>query len=286
MMQPAAVGLIASRIGYEERRILEAAHRAGVTVDRIDPRDRVFTDADPGSHLAYLNREISSDRALFVARNLESVDALVMNSAAAHQTAADKWATHLVLAGAGLPVARTVAIASAQMLAQVADQMPPAWVLKHRRGSWGRNVVRAETLDAAESAYALLAQLPSSGSDIVLVQEYVAATADLRVIVVDGEVLGVIERQGSEWRHNVALGSRAVRRTLDRAVLDVSRHAARVLGLDICGIDLLERADGSHVILEANARVEFRGFESVHGHMVAEALVDLCQRRSRRGRAA
>lgn len=280
------LGLIASRIGYEERRIFEAAQARGLTVDHLDPRKRFFDRRTRAPADVYLNREIASDRALFAARSLEAAGLLVVNSANAHQTASDKWLTQLMLESEGVPMPETVAVTSHEMFAALAERLPPPWVLKHRRGSWGRNILRVGSVDVAEATYSLMSQIPSSGTDIVLVQEFVPSDADLRVIVVDGRVVGAIERRGEGWRHNVALGSSTVRHEAGQDVVDISTRVADLLGLDVCGVDLLRREDSTHVVLEANARVEFKGFERAHGSVVAEHLIDLCLRRTAKRCAA
>lgn len=279
---PPRVGLIASRLGYEERRLLDDAHARGLRLDVIDHRKQAF--ALSGDHPAVaINREISSEKAAWVATTLEAAGARVINSGAAHRLAADKWRTHALLQGHGLPVPETYAVSSEAALRSVTTHLHPPWVLKHRHGSWGRNVVLADSEEIAVDMFRLLSQQPGAGSDIVLIQEFIPSAIDLRAIVVGDDCLGIYRRLGTQWRQNVSLGSRPVEFNDDPLLCDLAARIGELMSLDVCGVDVLLRADGSATILEVNSRVEFQGFEKVHDVSVAGAIIDHALRASGEG---
>ncbi|XGI83480.1 RimK family alpha-L-glutamate ligase [Halorutilales archaeon Cl-col2-1] len=86
-----------------------------------------------------------------------------------------------------------------------------------------------------------------------LVQEYIEDARDYRVMVVDGEYVGAVERRSEGWKHNVHRGAEAVSVTPDDEVVQLAEEAAESLGIRFCGVDLL-RNEGRTVVNEVNAR--------------------------------
>ena len=105
-------------------------------------------------------------------------------------------------------------------------------------------------------------------------QEYIADSKgrDIRVIVVGGKALGCMERvaKEGEFRSNIELGGEGRMVQPPQAYLLAAETAARSLGLDYCGVDLLETSDGP-VVCEVNSNAFFEGFEKVTGLDVATA---------------
>ena len=92
-----------------------------------------------------------------------------------------------------------------------------------------------------------------------VVQEHIeAAGHDLRVIVSGGRAVGCAERRPrpGEWRANVALGATIEPAFAEPAACELAVTAARILGLDLAGVDLLPVADG-HVVVEVTAQSSF-----------------------------
>jgi gamma-F420-2:alpha-L-glutamate ligase len=119
----------------------------------------------------------------------------------------------------------------------------------------------------------LIASLDSKNS--MIIQEYVKESAgrDLRVIVVGGKVIGAMERSSTDgnFRANVSRGGVAKTYALDDEMEMLALQVARVLDLDICGVDLLFSDDG-YRICEANSAPGFRGFEQATGINVPEKI--------------
>ena len=94
----------------------------------------------------------------------------------------------------------------------------------------------------------------------------------MRVIVVGGKAIGAMERvaQKGEFRSNIELGGVGQKIAASEAYLHAAECAAKTLGLDYCGVDLLETASGP-VVCEVNSNAFFEGFESVTGVDVAAA---------------
>jgi len=93
-----------------------------------------------------------------------------------------------------------------------------------------------------------------------LVQELVTPRGyDMRVVVAGGKVVGAIVRvaRDGEWRTNVALGARRLPTTPPVEAKELALAAARAVGADLVGVDLLPAARGGWTILELNGAAEF-----------------------------
>ena len=179
----------------------------------------------------------------------------VMNPAAALLAAHDKLRTARLLAAAHLPHPATVHARSA---AEIAGPYP--FVLKPRFGSWGADVALCG--DGADVARYLTAVSGTSWflRHGVLRQELVPNGGhDLRVLVAGGRVAGAIMRIAApgEWRTNISLGGTSASVALPEGAGELAVTAAIVAGADLVGVDLMPRPDGSLVVIEVNAAVDF-----------------------------
>ena len=99
------IGLLASRLRLEEKKLLDAFAHRGVTVDQVDPRALRFGLTDTTlPWQVVLNREISGTRARYAALSLEAAGVLTLNSARASEICGDKWQTSVALREAGVEV--------------------------------------------------------------------------------------------------------------------------------------------------------------------------------------
>jgi RimK family alpha-L-glutamate ligase len=182
--------------------------------------------------------------------------ARVLNRPAALLIAHDKLATAVALGRAGLPQPRTAHVRDAHS----SLSFGPPYVVKPRFGSWGRDVVIAGTGAELESRLRDFHRRGWFRRQGALVQELVRPTGvDLRVVVAGGEVIGAIERLAppGEWRTNVSLGARRLPACPTNEARELAIRAVDAVGLDLAGVDLVERADRSLVVLEVNGAVDF-----------------------------
>ncbi|OTF01910.1 RimK/LysX family protein [Halorubrum sp. SD683] len=116
--------------------------------------------------------------------------------------------------------------------------------------------------------YAFLQQLIERDSD---------RHQDIRVYVVDGEIVGTMRRFAPEndWRTNVALGGSVEGvDDLPEAAAGMALEAADIVGLDYAGIDLVEGEDGWH-LLEVNPTAGFKGLFKATGVSPAPRIAKL-----------
>jgi ribosomal protein S6--L-glutamate ligase len=145
-------------------------------------------------------------------------------------------------------------------------------IIKLLEGTQGLGVVLAETTKAAQSVVEAFHGLKAR----IIVQEYIkeAKGADIRAFVVNGKVVGAMKRQGAEgeFRSNLHRGGVATVIKLSRAEKQAALNAAKALGLDVAGVDMLQSARGP-LILEVNSSPGLEGIEGATGVNVAAEII-------------
>ncbi|WP_298900782.1 30S ribosomal protein S6--L-glutamate ligase [uncultured Psychroserpens sp.] len=150
-------------------------------------------------------------------------------------------------------------------------------IIKLLEGTQGLGVVLAETKNAAESVLEAFNGLQAR----VIVQEYIkeAKGADIRALVVDGQVVGAMKRQGKEgeFRSNLHRGGTASIIKLNTDELRVAMNASRALKLPVCGVDMLQSGRGP-LLLEVNSTPGLEGIETATEKNIARAIITFIER--------
>lgn len=145
-------------------------------------------------------------------------------------------------------------------------------IIKLLEGTQGLGVVLAETKKAGQSVIEAFHGLKAR----IIVQEFIkeAKGADIRVFIVNGKVVGAMKRQGAEgeFRSNLHRGGKATVIKLSPAEKKAALGAAKALGLDIAGVDMLQ-SDRGPLILEVNSSPGLEGIEQATGVNIAGEIV-------------
>jgi ribosomal protein S6--L-glutamate ligase len=145
-------------------------------------------------------------------------------------------------------------------------------VLKLLEGTQGRGVVLAETTKAAESVIDAFTEL---GADF-LVQEFIkeAGGSDVRALVIGDKVVAAMERSAADgdFRSNLHRGGTASITKLTPVERSTAIKAAKTMGLNVAGVDILRSARGP-LIMEVNSSPGLRGIEEVTGKDVAARII-------------
>lgn len=145
-------------------------------------------------------------------------------------------------------------------------------IIKLLEGTQGLGVVLAETKKAGQSVIEAFHGLKAR----IIVQEFIkeAKGADIRAFVVNGKVVGAMKRQGAEgeFRSNLHRGGKATLIKLTKAERLAALGAAKALGLDIAGVDMLQSERGP-LILEVNSSPGLEGIEKATGVNIAGEIV-------------
>jgi len=206
-------------------------------------------------------------------QSFEDLDIPVINPLKSQMACKDKFAALQRLASVGLPVPRTAFVRHPARLEAALDGLgDPPWIMKTITGATGFGVVRVDSIESARSLFDAM----WSDRREVFFQEFVhgASGNDLRVLAIGGEPLCGIRRvaREGEFRANVHRGG--LGRTLDMTdeIADLTRRAAGLFSLPLCGVDILESAEGMRV-LEVNASPGFEGLEKTTSEDVAEKII-------------
>ena len=190
----------------------------------------------------------------------------------------DKLRSFQILSRAGMGLPKTVFTNYSKNVKDIIKAAGGApVVIKVLEGTQGLGVVLAETHAAAESVIEAFNGLKAR----VIVQEFVkeAKGADIRAFVVDGVVVGAMKRQGKkgEFRSNLHRGGTAEVIELSEDEENAALKAARVMGLGICGVDMLQSNHGP-LILEVNSSPGLEGIEAATGKDIAKSIIRYIER--------
>jgi ribosomal protein S6--L-glutamate ligase len=281
---------------YSTARLAEAAKERGHTVSVVDYL-RCYMDITSAKPRVLLRGEelrfdaiiprVGATHTFYgtaVVRQFEMMKVYSVNPSQAITRSRDKLHAQQLLARAhvGLPVTGYAhATQDIEGLLDVVGGTPV--VVKLLEGTQGLGVVLAETKKAAESVIGAFRQLDAN----ILVQEYIKESrgADVRAFVVGGKVVAAMRRKGApgEFRSNLHRGGSAEGIRLTAAERGSAVKAARTVGLNVAGVDLLQ-SDRGPLVLEVNSSPGLEGIEMASGVDVASRVIEFVEEnRMKRG---
>lgn len=156
----------------------------------------------------------------------------------------------------------------------------PPLVLKLLEGTQGIGVVLAENKNNAKSLIEAFLELDVN----IMVQEYIKESkgSDIRCFVVGNKVVAAMKRQAieGEFRSNIHRGGHAeyVRITPEERKTAVT--AAKTIGLNVAGVDLL-RSNRGPLVMEVNSSPGLKGIEKASGKNVAGMIIEFLEKNAR-----
>jgi len=234
-------------------------------------------DEDLGACAAVLARIIpagSLEQIVFrvdALHTLEERGIPVVNPARTIERTVDKLWTTALLEEAGLRVPETVVCEGADA-ALAAFRALGDVIVKPLFGSMGLGMVRVTDEDMAFRVFRTLETLRG----VYYVQRTIDhGGCDVRAFVVGNRVIGAIERSAPGWKTNLARGGHARPVTLEPEQTELALAAARAVGADYAGVDLLPARDGTVYVVEVNGIPGWRGLQEATSRDVAAAIVEL-----------
>lgn len=153
-------------------------------------------------------------------------------------------------------------------------------VIKLLEGTQGIGVVLAETRKAAESVIEAFMGLKAN----IMVQEYIAEAggADIRCFVIGDKVIAAMKRQGAEgeFRSNLHRGGSATVVKLTPEERSTAIRAAKTMGLNVAGVDLLRSKHGP-LVMEVNSSPGLEGIEQSTGIDVADKIIQFIEKNAK-----
>jgi ribosomal protein S6--L-glutamate ligase len=276
---------------YSTSRIVLAARARGHEVSVIDPlefqivvsrgRPSLLVGGEPVERYDIVIPRIGAsitNYGLAVVRQFDVMGVPVLNGAVSIARSRDKLRALQLLSRRNIDVPTTVCARSPAGVEAALGLVGgcPA-IVKLQQGTQGIGTMIAETPQAVHS---LLETFWAMGQDIVL-QEYVRESKgrDVRVIVVGGRVVASMRRvaKPGEFRSNLHRGGKGDKVSLAKNYRKVAIHAAKAMGLEVAGVDMLEGKNGPK-ILEINSSPGLEGIEKASGVHVAGAIVQHAER--------
>ena len=280
---------------YERERFIEEADKYGIDfnlvfadeIDLIVSRDdrksiRFRNDIVPlpdvllartGSGTGYFN--------LSVLRQFERLNVPTLPNSSAIEASKDKMYANQILAQAGLPIPKTMLTRFPCKAELVEKVVGFPCVMKVVTGSHGAGVYLCENAKQFEDLSELIHSI--DGKTSMIIQEYISHSKgrDLRVIVIGGRVVGAMERTAVDgsFKANISRGGEGKPYDVDDEMEMLAIQVAKVLDLDIAGVDLLFHPEG-YKVCEANSSPGFKGFENALGINVPQKVFDYAKIRS------
>jgi len=217
-----------------------------------------------------------------VLRQFEMMGTFPLNESVAVTRSRDKLRSLQLLArrGIGLPV--TGFARAPDDIGDLIEMVGGApLVAKLLEGTQGIGVVLCETRKAAESVVEAFMGLNVS----IMIQEYIkeAGGADLRCFVVGDKVVAAIKRQAKpgEFRSNLHRGGTAELIKITPQERSVAVRAAKIMGLNVAGVDLL-RSNHGPLVMEVNSSPGLEGIETATGKDVAGIIIDFLEKNAKK----
>lgn len=222
---------------------------------------------------------------LGVLHALRELGVPVYNDARAIERSVDKSMTSLLLHAAGIPTPPTWATestAQAQRIAMREGAAGHALVLKPLFGSQGKGL---QLVGKVGGVHRAVPALGKNFGSLAYLQRFIPPMTDpgfdWRVLVVGGRAVTAMRRVSRHWVHNVAQGAMCHAAPLTPELAQCAERAARALGMDYAGVDLMPAQGPQAVqVIEVNGVAAWRGLQRVTAFNIGRAIVnDLLDRR-------
>lgn len=281
---------------YSTRRLVEAAEARGHEIDIIDTLHCYMDITSNKPTVRYHGKELPKYDAVIprigasvtfygtaVVRQFEMMGTFIVNESVAISRSRDKLRSMQLLSRKGVGLPRTGFASKPDNIKDLIKNVGGApVVIKLLEGTQGIGVVLAETTKSAEAIIEAFMGLKAN----ILVQEFIkeAGGADIRCLVVGGKVIAAMKRQGAEgeFRSNLHRGGSAVLVKLTKEERATAVMSAKVMGLGMCGVDIL-RAERGPVVMEVNSSPGLEGIETATNKDVAGMIIEYIEKNAKEG---
>ena len=284
---------------YSTRRIIEAAEERGHEIQVIDVIRCYMNIVSHKPTVHYKGEELPKFDAVIprigasvtfygtsVLRQFEVMGTYPLNESVAISRSRDKLRSMQLLSRKGIGMPITGFANKPDDIKDLIKMVGGApLVIKLLEGTQGIGVVLAETKKAAESVIEGFMGVKAN----ILVQEYIkeAGGADIRCLVVDGKVVASMKRQAAagEFRSNLHRGGTASLIKITPEERSTAVRAAKILGLNVAGVDIL-RSNHGPVVMEVNSSPGLQGIEEAKGKDVAGLIIKFIEKKYLNGKTS
>jgi len=279
---------------YSTKRMVEEGLKRGHEIDVIDTLHCYMDITSSKPSVRYYGQPLPKYDAVVprigasitfygtaVVRQFEMMGTFAVNESVAISRSRDKLRSLQLLSRKGIGLPRTGFANKPDNIKDLIKNVGGApLVVKLLEGTQGIGVVLAETNKAAESIIEAFMGLKAN----ILVQEFIkeAGGADIRCLVVGGKVVAAMKRQGAEgeFRSNLHRGGSAELVKLSKEERATAVNAAKIMGLNVCGVDIL-RSNTGPVVMEVNSSPGLEGIETATGKNVAGMIIEFIEKNAK-----
>jgi ribosomal protein S6--L-glutamate ligase len=281
---------------YSHRRLVEVARARGHGIDIVNTLQVHMNITSSKPTLRYGGRALPlydaviprigasvTHYGLAVLRQFEMQGVYPLNESVAIGRSRDKLRALQLLARAGVGLPVTAFAHGPRKAVEVIREVGGApVVIKLLEGTQGMGVILADTEASAKS----IVEAFSAANVDIMVQEFIqeAGGSDIRALVIGKTIVAAMKRTGTrgDFRSNLHRGGHAEAVELTPLEQATALRSAEVLGLNVCGVDML-RASRGPVVMEVNSSPGLEGIEKATGVDVAGAIVRFLEEHARHG---
>ena len=279
---------------YSSKRIIAAAKARDHEIEVLDTPNAYMNVASHKPRVKYKGEEVpiydvviprigasTTFYGLAVLRQFEMMGVWPLNESVAIGRSRDKLRSVQLLSrkGIGLPIT-----AFANSTADIGDMIDMVGgapvVIKLLEGTQGIGVILAETYMSAKSTIEAFRNVNVN----ILVQEYIKESegTDIRCLVIGDKVVAAMQRKGveGEFRSNIHRGGSGHPIKITPEERSVAVRSASIMGLNVCGVDLL-RSNHGPVVMEVNSTPGLEGVEKSTGIDVADKIIQFIEKKSK-----
>jgi len=273
---------------YETQRLVEEFEKQDIKVRVVNPQDvDIYVDRDDRKSIRvggkarplpdFVLPRTGSGTTYFIKaiiRHLERLGVILINGSESIDAVKDKLYSQQILGQSNLPVPKTLLVKHPIDVEFVEKSLNYPIIVKTLSGSFGAGVFLVENRKQLRQLMRM-AEITKPSYNIII-QEFIEDSygKDLRVFVLNGKVVGCMMRQSTDddFRANITRGGEGIPYQITEDIEFLSGECARLLNLDIAGVDLLFN-NGGYSICEVNSSPGFEGMDKYCKTNIAEQIV-------------
>lgn len=271
---------LADGIINQINRLKEEFAKRNIEID-VKKNNEILVFVDQSNikcNLGHYDFIIYLDKDRFVARMLEKCGYRLFNNAKAIELCDDKMLTHISLANNNIKM--PISISSTlcyrdngdrNFVYEVTKKLSFPMIVKENYGSLGKQVYLINNIDELKEIENKLIHTPH------IYQQYISSSKgkDYRIIVIGHKIVAYMKRENKHsYLSNLACGGKSYICNLPNEYLDMAIKASQILGLDYCGVDILEGPNKEPILSEVNSNAFYEGIEKTTKINVASTYVD------------
>jgi gamma-F420-2:alpha-L-glutamate ligase len=274
---------------YGTKRMMETAYEMNIELGwRVSTYFDLVADSVEGTMILYNGVKVDqkdlpsvviprfgsllTNQAINLLKHFERCGIPIINNWQSLNYARDKFSCYQVWASKKLPVPKSMLVKFPIDVKLIETQFEYPFILKKSTSSQGKGIMKINDQEALKDVSDLLDE-----SNTLVIQEFVAASSgrDIRVLIIGGKVIGAMMRIAlTGYKSNFHKGGCVKKVSLSPELEWLALETAKMIGLEICGVDFLIDEKNGYKICEINASPGFEGFELASGMNIAKLFLE------------